>query len=62
MSVVAGDRMDRSIEDFVNACEVAIEEEQREIAPRNHIIALLCDAVRLSREYVEFAAGGKNEK
>lgn len=55
MSIVAGDIMNRSIEDFVNACEVAIEEERREVSPRDHIIALLCDAVRLSREYVELA-------
>ncbi len=49
--IVAGERMDRSIADFVRACEVTIEDEQSKPAPDTALIALLCDAVRLTREY-----------
>ena len=44
--------MDRSLNDFVRACEVHIEAEQRMASPDTWLIALLCDAVRLSREMV----------
>ena len=44
--------MDRSLNDFVRACEVHIEAEQRTASPDTWLIALLCDAVRLSREMV----------
>lgn len=47
---VAGVYMDRSIADFQRACLVHIAEEQRKVSPDTALIALLCDAVRCSRE------------
>lgn len=49
-AAVAGEYMQRSHADFERACEVAIGELQEQPNPPNHIIALLCDAVRVSRE------------
>ncbi len=51
-SVVAGEFMDRSVADFQRSCEVYITEEQRKLNPDTALIALLCDAVRCSRELV----------
>lgn len=48
---VAGNEMPCSISIFDQRCHVFIEEEQNKIAPDNALIALLCDAVRLGREY-----------
>lgn len=51
MSVhIDGTYMDRSLNDFAHACEVYIEVEQAKLAPDNALIALLADAVRLTRE------------
>jgi hypothetical protein len=50
-SLVAGDRLERSLVDFVRACETILEEEQRLVSPNNALIGLLCDAVRLAREH-----------
>jgi hypothetical protein len=52
-ATVAGDYMDRSIADFQRACAVHIDEEQRKPSPDTALIALLCDAVRCSRELAE---------
>ena len=49
--VVVGEYMERSIDDFVRACETHILEEQAKILPDNALIATLCDAVRLTREF-----------
>lgn len=49
-SLVAGVYMDRSLADFQRACEVHIGEEQRRANPDTALIAVLCDAVRCSRE------------
>jgi hypothetical protein len=46
---VAG-RMERTIADFERACLVHLADEQRRPNPDNALIAVLCDAVRLSRE------------
>ena len=48
--VVASVYMDRSIGDFVRACTAYLEEEQAKLAPDTHLIALVCDALRLTRE------------
>lgn len=53
MSLVAGERMERTLDDFVRACEVLLDEEQSKVAPNNALIAVLCDAVRLTREYAK---------
>ena len=49
-SLVAGTWMNRSLGAFMHACEVALGAEQAKLAPDTHLIALLCDAVRLARE------------
>lgn len=49
--------MDRSLGDFARAVRVCIEEEQRKIAPQTHVIALLCDALRLGAEYISAMKG-----
>ena len=48
--VVAGIYMDRSIARLVRACEQYITDEQAKLAPDIRLIALLGDAVRLTRE------------
>jgi hypothetical protein len=58
MSLVAGTYMDRSIADFQRACETHIAEEQRKPNPDTALIALLCDAVRCSRELSLLATRG----
>lgn len=55
--MVDGDRMLRSIADFVRGCEVCLAEEQQRLAPDNALISLLCDAVRLAREHARCQAG-----
>ena len=51
MSVqIAGTYMDCSLHEFVRRCEVYIEAEQAKLAPDNALIAVLSDAVRLTRE------------
>lgn len=53
---VAG-RLNRTIADFERSCIVHIDEEQRCANPDNALIATLCDAVRLAREYVAAVRG-----
>lgn len=52
---VAGDVCLRSIADFERAATVYLAEEQRKPNPDNALVALLCDAVRLAREYERLA-------
>jgi len=47
---IAGIFMERSLHDFCQACEGYIAAEQEKLAPDTALIALLCDAVRLTRE------------
>lgn len=49
-SVVAGHRMERSLVDFRRGCIVTLQAEQAKVDPDGSLIALLCDAVRLTRE------------
>lgn len=56
--IVGGERMERSIADFVRACECLIVDEQEEASPDNALISVLCDAVRLTREMERMAQGG----
>lgn len=49
-SVIAGVYMERSLGNFIRACEVYVQEESQKLSPDSHLIALLCDAVRLARE------------
>lgn len=48
---VAGESMERTLADFERACLAHLEGAQEELNPDNALIALLCDAVRLKREY-----------
>lgn len=54
--LVAGDVMTRPIYEFVRACEHLLADEQQKANPDNALIAVLCDAVRLSREHVTLAS------
>ena len=47
---IDGTYMDRSLNKFTEHAEVYIEAEQAKLTPDNALIALLCDAVRLTRE------------
>src|SRR4051812_12196758 len=53
--------MERSIADFVHACEVEIERISRDANGDNAVLALLCDAVRLSREHVAYVTRSRKE-
>lgn len=46
--------MTRTIRDLVRACDVCIGEEQEKLLPQNHVIAVLCDSIRMAREYVQY--------
>ncbi len=47
---VAGNFND-TLENFERRCRIALKTEQEKILPDNSIVALLCDAVRLKREF-----------
>lgn len=49
---VGGSVLDCSVGEFQHRCQRWIAEEQCKINPDNALIALICDAVRLSREYM----------
>ncbi len=48
--LVAGDIMERSLNEFVRGLCVYIQNEQMQPSPDNTLISLLCDGVRLARE------------
>jgi len=50
--------LDRSIEDLERACLVLIGDEQEKINPDNALIAVLCDSVRMGREYCGYLQRG----
>lgn len=49
--------LQRTIAEHERACLVLIGKQQDGFAPDNHIVATLCDSVRLAREYVEHLKG-----
>lgn len=51
MPAVAGEELTTSVSSFYRRCFVLLDEEQRKISPDNALIALLCDAVRFTREH-----------
>ena len=53
--------MDRSLNDFTRLCLMYLEEEQAGPVPDTHLIALLCDAVRLARELALLSEEGIEE-
>lgn len=54
--VAVGGRMERSIADFLRACDIHLVAQQESIMPDNALIAVLCDAVRLAREHLQLLA------
>lgn len=55
-AVVAGDTITRTLAAFQQACAVHLVDEQAKPLPDNSLVALLADAVRLSRECSAHAA------
>ena len=61
---VAGNSMNGTIADWERRVKLAIQREQERPLPDNATISVLCDAIRLSREYLNLmeecdnAAGG----
>lgn len=53
MPLVAGRMLSDSLENFERRARVYIGREQRKPLPDNGLIAVLCDAVRLSREHTD---------
>ena len=56
---VGGRRMLRAHDEFERACKIHLMDEQEKISPDNSLVALLCDAVRLSREFCDYATVSK---
>jgi hypothetical protein len=52
--------MEGSNADFERRCLVYLAEEQDKLSPDNGLIALLCDGVRLAREYSAAMQSGQN--
>lgn len=48
---VGGSVLQCSLSEFEHRCRVYLMREQEKIAPDNGLIAVLCDGVRLAREY-----------
>jgi len=53
LPAVAGRQISTSLAEFERKCLVLLEEEQRLPCPNNAIIAVLCESVRLKREYCD---------
>lgn len=51
---VGGRRLDCSNSFFEQRCRVYLSQEQEKVAPDNGLIAILCDSVRLAREYADY--------
>ena len=51
--IVVGRSMAMSLADFEQACCAWIEAEQGELLPDSAAIGLLCEAVRLAREFAD---------
>jgi hypothetical protein len=51
--------MEGSNADFEHRCMVYLAEEQDKLSPDNGLIALLCDGVRLAREYSSAMQSGQ---
>ena len=54
---VSGNMCERSISDLERACLILIGEEQQKLNPNNSLISVLCDSVRLGREYCNHVEG-----
>jgi len=52
---VAGRRMLMTHAQFERGCKLRLKEEQEKPSPDTHLVNLLCEAVRLSREHTDWA-------
>jgi len=52
---VAGRRLLTTHAAFERSCKLLIKAEQEKSLPDNHLIATLCNAIRLSREHCDYA-------
>jgi hypothetical protein len=59
--VVADEFMVGTIADHERACLVFLNQEQSKINPDNHLIAVLCESVRMGRGYCAFVKADKSE-
>lgn len=57
LPAVGGRRLDCSVATYERRALLALKTEQEKIAPDNALIAVLCDAVRLGREYCDAMQG-----
>lgn len=48
---VCGETLPCSLSTYIHRCRVALANEQAKLNPDNVVVELLCDAVRLAREY-----------
>jgi hypothetical protein len=55
---VAGDAMEKTIAEHVQACRVLLMEEQEKPLPNNALISVLCDSIRLTREQERLVKSG----
>ncbi len=55
LPTVAGRVIDCSLNTFKLRAKVFIKEEQNKLHPDNRLIVILCDAIRLAREYGDVA-------
>ena len=53
--VVAGRMVEGSLDDLERRSQLYIHKEQAGISPNNGLIAVLCDTIRLCREYADNA-------
>lgn len=58
---VAGERLNGSISDYYRRLLVCLDEEQRKLNPDTALIAVLCDAVRFTREHLHLVSAGMIE-
>lgn len=61
LPTVAG-HFNGTLQDFERRCRVHLIHEQEKINPDNALIALLCDAVRVKREYCDYVKGLQNAR
>lgn len=58
LPLVAGG-LEGNLATFERRCLLQLKEEQEKILPNNALIAVLCDAVRVKREYCQYVTGNK---
>ena len=54
---IGGRRLEDTIANFEHRAKLCLQTEQERPNPDNALVAVLCDAVRLAREYADSAQG-----